>query len=213
MIKVEEKMVGVIVAITGLCGNYNQIPTPIFVDDCWKMEEVPFNLQNFSTSLKEVESNMVETDYNGMYKFISGSKEMTYRYNNGELALHFGVFHRDGKVTGWFYHKEGEDKKTQGKFFIVAKKGMFNRHLNNGEWNIHVLGEEFPSQPTLEKAWEFINDKIIEVVDKEGGVSAILLFEMTWAEQGVSNFWGFEKLRDYAHDMGWKIKSFTKKAS
>lgn len=62
----------------------------------------------------------VDSTYNEMYKHISGSKEYSFSMNHSDVTHHWGVFHKQGQVQGWFYHTSDIEKK-QGKFYIVYR--------------------------------------------------------------------------------------------
>jgi len=62
----------------------------------------------------------IDSTYNEMYLHISGSKEYSFSMNHSDITHHWGVFHKQGQVQGWFYHTSDIEKK-QGKFYIVVR--------------------------------------------------------------------------------------------
>ncbi len=203
MKRVEGHMAGMIGCIIGICRKGYAIDPPILSKgETWLMNDIPENCSDVSDALKDCHDHMRKSSYNEMYKHVSGSKEYNYRYSDMNEAWHWGVFHRDGIVQGWFHHKDGEDKKS-GEFWIVDRSVITNP-LKDDEWRVMALGEELPVQSSLEKAWELINEKTLESFKENGGVSAMLMLEMTWAENG-KRFLNFEELRDMAYLQGWKV--------
>lgn len=74
-------------------------------------------------------SRTLPSDYKKMYLSVSGCKEAIYTVtvDSQQETFIWGIFHRDGKIKGWYHHQQKQDKKD-GEFYII-KSSIFQ--LNN----------------------------------------------------------------------------------
>ena len=127
--RIEREFAGVVMCLLGLIGDTFTTVQPSFdleEDEkytWWKVETSEARRKEIRENYIALNSRTQQSTYNEMYKYISGCKEATYTYGVGDpdKAFIWGVFHRDGKIKGFFHHRKDQDKKKDGQFFIVRK--------------------------------------------------------------------------------------------
>lgn len=130
--RIEKEFAGAVMCLLGLIGDPITIVRPSFdleEDEkytWWKVDGPESRRKEIRENYIALSSRIQQSNYNEMYLYISGCKETTYTYSVGDPDKTFiwGIFHRDGRIKGFFHYMKGQDKKKDGQFFIVRKSTL-----------------------------------------------------------------------------------------
>lgn len=130
--RIEKENVGLVMCLLGILGDTFTTVHPSHdlneeKYDWWTVEGPKARRKELREHYVSLMSRIQPSNYNEMYLYISGCKEATYTYGVGDpdKAFVWSVFHRDGKIKGFFHYRKDQDKKKDGKFFIIRKSGLF----------------------------------------------------------------------------------------